>query len=155
MKKCFKCGENKLIDEFYRHKEMPDGHLGKCKDCTKIDVSLNYQLKRDGYKKYEKKRQKSINRILSHRYSGIKSRVEGRATRRYYVEGKPMLTKQEFYSWYKDRETEFMEIYKIWESNDYKNKFAPSIDRIDNKKGYTVDNMRWVTKSFNSSKGAK
>jgi hypothetical protein len=42
MKKCFICGIEKEISEFYLHPHMKDGHLGKCKDCTK-----NYADKRD------------------------------------------------------------------------------------------------------------
>lgn len=37
-KVCFKCGVEKAIEDFYVHPKMADGRLGKCKDCTKIDV---------------------------------------------------------------------------------------------------------------------
>ena len=39
MKKCIRCGENKGISEFHKHKAMKDGHLNKCRVCVKQCVS--------------------------------------------------------------------------------------------------------------------
>jgi ribosomal protein S27AE len=56
MKTCFKCGQLKTLDNFYRHPAMGDGHLGKCKDCTRRDVADNYRKRIDHYRKYERER---------------------------------------------------------------------------------------------------
>lgn len=57
-KKCFKCNKVKLLTEFYTHKQMGDGHLNKCKDCTKKDTSerLNKLILDDNFLEKERAR---------------------------------------------------------------------------------------------------
>lgn len=54
---CFICEKKKHLREFYRHKKMADGHLNKCKECTKKGVRQNYQEHREDYQEYERQRE--------------------------------------------------------------------------------------------------
>ncbi|MGN0929857.1 MAG: hypothetical protein ACI4N3_04415 [Alphaproteobacteria bacterium] len=82
---CFKCKRELPITNFYRHPQMYDGHLNKCKDCTKKDVSSNYFRNIENEDYIEKERQRG--REKYHRlYSSLKkksSHNENKNTRRF------------------------------------------------------------------------
>lgn len=53
---CFKCNIKKGVSEFYKHKGMSDGHLNKCKECSKKDSIKIYNEKSEDSEWVEKER---------------------------------------------------------------------------------------------------
>ena len=66
LKRCFKCGTEKPRTEFYRHPEMADGLLGKCKDCTKLDMRIDRDTK-PRVRQYDRERAKLPHRVALRR----------------------------------------------------------------------------------------
>jgi ribosomal protein S27AE len=62
-KECFKCRRSLPLSEFYKHSQMADGLLGKCKDCTRKDVRDRYEREFEKIKEYEKTRASLPHRI--------------------------------------------------------------------------------------------
>lgn len=75
---CFKCKIRKTLDNFYSHKQMSDGTLNKCKDCTKKDVKERYYKHIDKIRVYEKNRFKTKNRKAKIKEYQIKRRIINR-----------------------------------------------------------------------------
>lgn len=55
-KACIKCHVAQPLSEFYRHSKMRDGHLNKCKACTRIEVNANRAAKLAYYQAYDRVR---------------------------------------------------------------------------------------------------
>lgn len=73
-KVCFKCGEPKKLSMFYKHPRMADGHVNKCKECNKKDVTENRLDKLNYYRDYDVERNKTDYRKSQSRASVVRRR---------------------------------------------------------------------------------
>lgn len=87
-------------------------------------------------------------------YSEMSRRVKTYDPERPNYFGKEICTKEDFINLFL-YDSEFLRLYKKWQNSDYKRKHAPSIDRIDNEKGYIISNLRFTTHFENTGKDAR
>lgn len=66
-KECFKCKAVKPLTEFYKHSEMADGHLNKCKQCAKRDVLEHREKNLEKIRAYDRGRSMLPHRIQARR----------------------------------------------------------------------------------------
>lgn len=156
-KKCINCNLVKKITDYYRHPQTSDGFVNSCKECAKKLNRENWRNKKEEKKEYDYYRHRfSIIRIFSSRYDGIKKRCTKHYKNQRYLKvyGSEFISKTEWLEWcYKDNNyKKFINIYNQWVQNNFERKYAPSIDRINSSKTYTVDNIQWLTFSENCKK---
>ena len=127
MKKCTKCGEEKSLDEFYKREISKDGKRSFCKECEKI---LARKFLKENRLKYP----------IKYLINGAKHRAKKK--------GIPFdLTENDL------KIPEICLVFKkpfIYGCG--RQDFSPSIDRIDNTKGYLKDNVIVVSMKANQIK---
>jgi len=133
MKKCFKCEIEKPLSDYYKHKQMLDGHLNKCKDCTKQDTKNNSRAEYANEDSYSKTKKGVIRTIYKTQVQSSKKRGHD----------KPKYDKQQLANWMLSNG--FDELYERWVKSGYNKDLKPSIDRIDDFDGYSFVNIRLGT----------
>lgn len=130
-KRCCRCGEVKLVKYFNFNKKSKDGYSRRCKSCKRI-LNTNYQHSKKG--------------VVSFIYAG---QVYSSKIRNY---NSPNYTKKELEKWLFDQSL-FHELYDNWVKSEYTKDLKPSVDRKDDYKTYTLDNIQLMTWRDNNKKG--
>jgi len=139
-KKCIFCKKRKGLASFNKDASRLDGISNKCRICI-------HSYQKEHFAKYHT----TVNGYLMHTYNNMKKRVEGRnSSHPKYWAGKQILPQDAFLSWSKNH-PDFLKLFKRWKMSGGDRKLSPSVNRMDSQKGYTLDNMEWITHSQNSS----
>lgn len=102
-------------------------------------------------KRYERTKKGKLMRT----YRNMQSRVLGILQKKAHLyQGLEILGRQEFYDWAMSS-PEFHSLYDGWVASGYQCGFSPSVDRVNPAKGYTLDNMEWVSHSENSRRASR
>ena len=103
---------------------------------------------------HTKKYEKTEKGFLVRTYRNMLSRVSGVTKNKNHLYlGLEILDKKTFYEWSLNN-VNFRELFTYWIMVDYERRYTPSIDRIDSKEGYTIDNIQWITFSENCKRGS-
>lgn len=62
------------------------------------------------------------------------------------------MTKEEWLDFCEESKEVFLRLYNEWKDSGFKRENAPSIDRVDNSRGYDRDNVQWLSNSENVAK---
>jgi len=130
MKKCNKCNKTKEFDEFGKNKQMADGYLNSCKICC-------------NEKQYAKRRTKKG--LVADIYDSQKQRSKTRG------HTPPTYTLFGLRQWFKSSAVANA-LYDTWVLSGYAKNLRPSIDRLNDDKGYSFDNIQLMTWGENMAK---
>lgn len=131
-KVCARCGIEKQISEFRKRsgvgrENQINPYCKKC-DCEKA-----------------KAHQKTVGGLISRIYSNQKKASKKRNHEM------PKYKRDDLYNWLKDND-KFKNIYNNWVESNYCKELTPSIDRINDYKGYAFDNIQIMTWGENRKK---
>jgi len=128
---CYRCKVEKNVSEF--GKQSNNSIVGirtVCKECCKVDTE-----------KFRRTKPGLASLIYS--IQKVHSKSRGHVP--------PSYTRQELIKWLMEQPG-FHKAFEYWSRNGYKKDFVPSVDRFDDKKSYTMDNIRIVHWKINNDK---
>jgi hypothetical protein len=131
-KKCSRCGDVKLLKDFSFNKATKSGFMCSCKECDKLKAKI-----------YRKTKKGLVYSIYSNQT--LHSKQKGKS--------KPSYSLNELRTWLFSQEL-FHKLYDNWVESGYDRMLIPSIDRKNDYKSYSFDNIQLMTWKENMEKGS-
>lgn len=107
-----------------------------------------YKKNVDKKKHYDKLYGKKFNVVCRRLYSAMKNRI----LHQNGYENRVLDMDIETFLKISKNSTELRDIYEAWKKNGYDRNLSPTVDRIDNSKGYSVDNIQFIPMIENVNK---
>lgn len=147
---CTKCGEFKQ----WSHFNKGSAYNNKTSRCNMCRAVKRKETPPEKLREYCNRYEKTVYGFLMRAYRNMKSRVEGvQKQKDHLYKGKEILNKEDFYR-FSMFDKSFIDLFSNYVLSGYERKLCPSPDRVDSSKGYTIENIEWVTLSENSKRGA-
>jgi len=152
-KKCVDCGEVKLLTEFYKNKNCKKGVLPRCKCCNHKKYGHIIKENQKIYRiKCRPLRKTNINYFINRMWENIRCRSSAYGE---YGERKFERCSMEKFKNFAKANNVLKCLFNDWVKSGYEYRLTPTTDRIDNKKGYLVENIQFLSMSDNAKKRAK
>lgn len=129
-KECKQCKQTKEYSMFSKEKLAKDGYRNVCKECRALT---------------KKERGYSFDGVITATYSNQR----GNSKRRNDI--MPTYTRNELHKWCIS-DTKYMTLFNDWIESGYEKDLKPSIDRLDDYKGYSFDNIQVMTWKENNNR---
>ena len=115
--------------------------IGACAALVSLPYKRSNEAHRLACVKYERFNRRGF---LMRAYRNMQSRVTGvQYRKRHLYEGKELLERAAFYEW-SSLSKDFHRLFDEWTASGHQRRLCPSVDRIDSRIGYVLENMRWV-----------
>jgi hypothetical protein len=133
-------------------KYKPRTKLCTCSRCNKVKTHFGLGMCSACLRRT--KRETKPEFYLGTCFSEMSRRVKTYDPLRPNYFGKDICKRDIFIDTFKN-DLAFLNLYKNWQDNNFKRKYAPTIDRVNNDLDYTIDNLKFISHYNNSTKDIK
>lgn len=122
---------------------------GICVGCADFKPIKAKKMCQNCWHKFKRKNNPEF--FLRTRYTELRQRCINQRNNNGYYFGLDHCSRSEFLNRFRNDET-FNDLFNVWKQSGWDIKLCPSVDRIDVNKGYTLDNIQFITHSDNCAK---